>query len=196
MSLRELLDRFDEAVPGVSPEAAPGTPKHQAVRGFESSVSGVPGDSENQRTPRAISHPSGVSPALTPASSPPPRKAPGTPGTPGTASNYNWLAPGSKFQPPGTPGTGICEHCMHFERDPGTRRLHRCGLGGLCLTQRQSGECGPSGALWARKQHERARSRSGHSMTWGAWPPHRWVLVLHGCRAGEGSPGKLQSGPA
>jgi hypothetical protein len=42
----------------------------------------------------------------------------------------------------------ICERCRHFRRDDSWSRSHRCRRGGLCLSQRQSGECGPSGWLW------------------------------------------------
>src|SRR4051794_28440087 len=42
----------------------------------------------------------------------------------------------------------ICERCLHFHRDPSSRRAHRCRHGGPCLSQRQSGDCGPSGRLW------------------------------------------------
>jgi hypothetical protein len=57
---------------------------------------------------------------------------------------------------PGGPGPSgppprICEHCVRFKRDISPRRSHWCRLGGLCLTQRQGGECGPSGALWAAR---------------------------------------------
>jgi hypothetical protein len=47
----------------------------------------------------------------------------------------------------------ICEHCRHFHRDPGPKRLHGCRRGGRCLEQRQSGECGRDGALWQPKPY-------------------------------------------
>jgi hypothetical protein len=61
---------------------------------------------------------------------------------------------GAAFPGPGAPaslgpiGPRICERCRHFRRDPGPHRMHRCRLGGDCLSQRQRGECGKEGRLW------------------------------------------------
>ena len=153
MSLRELLDRFDEAVPGVSPvnQAAPGRPNTRRCTGL-SSLSPVSRDFQKIKGPPAqfpipLAFPLRSHPHPHPAS-----KSAGDTGDTGDSQQLQLVSAGVKISATGDTGTGICEHCMHFERDPGPRRLHRCGLGGLCLTQRQSGECGPSGALWARKQ--------------------------------------------